>query len=122
MTVQVTAIQQAPSCVLGEGPFWDAGAGRLLWVDIVGRQVHALESKTGLTRQWATPLLVSAAVPARSGALMLAMQDGIYRFDPAQETLRLFCRADADPENRANEGRCDPKGSRCRGAGQNHIA
>lgn len=122
MTVQVTAIQQAPSCILGEGPFWDAGAGRLLWVDIVGRQVHALDSKTGLTRQWATPKLVSAAVPARSGALMLAMQDGVYRFDPEQETLRLFCRADADPENRSNECRCDPQGRLWLGTMQNNIA
>ncbi|MFZ5719274.1 MAG: SMP-30/gluconolactonase/LRE family protein [Pseudomonadota bacterium] len=63
MTAQVTAVQQAPSCILGEGPFWDAGAGRPLWVDIVGRQVHALDPRTGLIRQWATPQLVSAAVP-----------------------------------------------------------
>lgn len=122
MTAQVTAVQQAPSCILGEGPFWDAGAGRLLWVDIVGRQVHALDPRTGLIQQWATPQLVSAAVPARSGALMLAMQNGVYRLDPEQETLRLFCRADADLENRSNECRCDPQGRLWLGTMQNNIA
>lgn len=53
---------------------------------------------------------------------MLAMQDGVYRFDPEQETLRLFCRADAHPENRSNECRCDPQGRLWLGTMQNNIA
>jgi sugar lactone lactonase YvrE len=41
---------------------------------------------------------------------MRALQDGLYRLKPETGELRLFCRPDADPENRSNECRCDPEG------------
>lgn len=32
---------------LGEGPTWDATAGRLLWIDILGSRMHTYDPATG---------------------------------------------------------------------------
>ncbi|ACG80049.1 gluconolactonase (plasmid) [Phenylobacterium zucineum HLK1] len=111
-----------PPCVLGEGPFWDEAGMRLLWVDIVARRVHAYGFRDQALTTWDTPSLVSAAIPTQAGDLMLALQDGLYRFRPETGELRLFCRPDADPGNRSNECRCDPQGRLWLGTMQNNIA
>lgn len=45
---------------VGEGPAWDAGAGRLIWVDITASRVHELRP-AGQTRSWDVGEHVGAA-------------------------------------------------------------
>lgn len=122
MARHVVVVDEAPAALLGEGPFWDAQESRLLWVDIVGRRVHAYSPGGGEVRSWETPLWVSAAIPTTRGDLILALQDGLYRFAPSTGELRLFSRPDLDPQNRSNECRCDPQGRLWLGTMQNNIA
>jgi len=95
---------------LGEGPFWSEAEGRLYWVDIAGRWAHALDPATGKGWSWRAPSSCSAAIPTRTGGLMVALADGLYRLDRDTGALALFARPDPDPGNRSNETRCDPQG------------
>lgn len=96
---------------LGEGPGWDAEHGRLLWVDILGEQVHAyVPGDPPSTQRWSVGSHVGAVVPARGGELLLAVRDGLAALMAGGE-VRLVRPVEADrPEHRMNDARCDPQG------------
>ena len=69
----------------GEGIVWDAVAGRLLWVDIRGRQVietdpDAAEDEQG-ERAWPTGELACAVVPDATGGVVVALESRLVRLD-----------------------------------------
>jgi sugar lactone lactonase YvrE len=108
---------------LGEGPFWDAPTQALYWVDIAGQQ--ALRLMDGHLQIWQLPEPVSAFIPCESGDALVTLSSGVYRLDLASEQsaprLALFCVADPQPGNRANEARCDAQGRLWLGTMQNNI-
>lgn len=99
---------------LGEGPNWDAAAGRLLWVDITGRTVHQLRpgSDGYEQRSWPVPEEVGAAIPRTRGGLLLAVRSGFAALDDSGAYSTLAEVEAARPENRMNDAKTDPQG-RC---------
>ncbi|MDR2674367.1 MAG: SMP-30/gluconolactonase/LRE family protein [Opitutaceae bacterium] len=98
--------------VLGEGALWDARAGALLWVDILGQRVGRLNPATRTSECWTLDSLVGAVVPAESGGLLLALGGGVAMLDTASgRTGDVACPEGHDPETtRFNDGKCDPAG------------
>ncbi|MEO0341041.1 MAG: SMP-30/gluconolactonase/LRE family protein [Bacteroidota bacterium] len=99
-------------CVLGEGPHWDHQKQDLLWVDIEQGVLHRLTLRE--KRQYTTYTFDSrlgAAVPTNQGTYLLALQKGLTFFDPEAEVLEYFAYPERDiPNNRFNDGKCDPAG------------
>jgi sugar lactone lactonase YvrE len=96
---------------LGEGVNWDAGRQCLYWVDILEKELHIYDPASGSDRRIAVGQYVGAVVPTATGALMLAMHHGFYRLDLETEALTPVCDPEADlPDNRFNDGKCDPAG------------
>lgn len=94
---------------VGEGPAWDAAAGRLIWVDITASRVHELYAD-GLARCWEVGEHVGAAVPRASGGLILATFTGFAALAP-DGSVSPIALVEADvPGNRMNDGKCDPQG------------
>lgn len=108
--------------MLGEGPVWDAEGQGLYWVDIVGKTVFRLEPSSGEVRAWATPAHVAAAVPRRSGGLLVALVDGLHAMSLATGLVTPFARPDPDPANRSNDSRTDPQGRFWLGTMNNNLA
>jgi sugar lactone lactonase YvrE len=108
---------------LGEGPFWDQATQALFWVDIIGQQALRLQGAN--VQIWQMPEHVSAFIPCDSGDALVTLSSGVYRLDldsPGLEPrLTLFCVADPNPGNRANEARCDAQGRLWLGTMQNNI-
>ena len=108
---------------LGEGPFWDASTQALYWVDIAGKQALRLIGQN--VQIWQMPEHVSAFIPCASGDALVTLSSGVYRLDldsPGLEPrLTLFCVADPQPGNRANEARCDAQGRLWLSTMQNNI-
>jgi D-xylonolactonase len=80
---------------LGESPLWHPREQVLYWIDFYGPLVHRLDPVTGAYRRWkldAAPTIGSLAFAA-DGRLLLALENGIYLFDPNSEQLTRF----ADP-------------------------
>lgn len=96
---------------LGEGSIWDARRRRLLWVDIVAGQVHVYDPADGSDQVYEVGQPVGTVVPRRSGGLMLAVEHGFASYDLATGELTLLHDPEPDrPDNRFNDGKCDPAG------------
>ncbi len=94
---------------LGEGPTWDAAAGRLVWVDILGCRVHTYDPATGRRTVRVTEQHVGAAKPRTGGGLVLNLRDGIGLVDPDGTYRRLL--HDPVPGRRGNDAAVAPDGS-----------
>ncbi|WP_328503310.1 SMP-30/gluconolactonase/LRE family protein [Streptomyces sp. NBC_00457] len=94
---------------LGEGPTWDAAAGRLIWVDILGGRVHTYEPATGRRTLRVVDQHVGAAKPRAGGGLVLNLVDGVGLLD-ADGGFRWLHR-ERVPGRRANDAAVAPDGS-----------
>lgn len=96
--------------VLGEGPRWDAAAGRLLWVDIEGRLLHVWDPVTGADRAIALDNRVGVGVPMSDGRVLVALADRLAALDLTDESVETLVPLPHGPRLRVNDGACDPHG------------
>jgi sugar lactone lactonase YvrE len=95
---------------LGESPFWHPGEQCLYWVDIPGRCVRRVRPGEPV-ETWPLPQEPGCIAPDRTGGLVLALRDGVYRARGWQAQLALVWRASHDPTTtRFNDGKADPLG------------
>lgn len=95
---------------LGEGPHWDQVEGKLYWVDIDGRELRVYDPAAGTEDIHSFDQRVGAAVPAEGGGWVLAMEDGIYRFQENQPLEQLALVEAGISGNRLNDAKCDSRG------------
>lgn len=108
-----TAVAQPSE--LGESPFWHPGEQLLYWVDIAGKKIKRSNVFMGTVESWAMAapheLEPGCIAPARSGGLVVALRDGIYRARTWGGALEKLADAAHDPRTtRFNDGKCDPLG------------
>lgn len=98
------------ACRLGEGPAWFYD--RLWWVDIYGKRVHAFDPSTNDHETIDFEEMVSVVVPRRNGGLAIMTEHGFALSDTRNgRPLRYINDPEAHlPENRFNDGKCDPQG------------
>jgi sugar lactone lactonase YvrE len=100
---------------LGESPFWHPDEQQLYWVDIAGKKIKRSNVFMGTVDSWvmAAPheLEPGCIAPARSGGLVIALRDGIYRAPTWGGALQKLADAAHNPRTtRFNDGKCDPLG------------
>lgn len=105
MTLEVAIRTRA---VLGEGPRWDAAAGRLLWVDIEACELHTFEE--GEDRAIALGARVGAVAPATDGRVLAALADRLALVDLADGSTETVTEIPHADDLRLNDGACDPAG------------
>jgi len=94
----------------GEGPiFWEE---HLIYVDIEGHALIRLNGETGSEETWKMDERIGTVVPMLEGGFLCAGDSGIYSFDPDSGTKTNLADPEADkrPQNRFNDGKCDPSG------------
>jgi len=97
--------------VLGEGAIWDEEKQVLYWVDIDPGLVHVYDLATHKDRSLQVGQPVGTVVPRASGGLMLAVRDGFMSLDlETGRTALVAVPLGHNPENRFNDGKCDPAG------------
>lgn len=106
-----------PKCVLdakaelGEGPVWDHRAKALWWIDINGQALHCFKPDTGEDTAYDMGEMVGAVAPRIRGGLVMAAQSGFYLFKPESDERDLLGHPEMHlPNNRFNDGKCDPAG------------
>ena len=115
--MKISALDEV-SCHLGEGPVWDAVAEALYWVDSYGPTIYRNDFASGRTRSWPLPgKAVGSLAPRAQGGLILAMDQGLYAFDPDSAALESIAQPLAESSGlRLNDGKVDPFGSFVTGA------
>jgi len=99
------------SCLLGESPVWDAARNRILWADILGGEIHQYFPGSGNHRVFKAGQLVGSFALCTSGSLVAALENGFAIVNLDNESLEWLTDPEADrPDNRFNDGKCDPAG------------
>lgn len=99
-------------CFLGESPVWDTEAQALWWIDGLDPALYRHDWKSGTTRTWKLAARGVGCLALRErGGLLLAMDQGIYTFDPESGATDLVCAPFAGQARvRCNDGKVDPAG------------
>jgi len=96
---------------LGEGPIWHRATQQLYWVDIEGKRLCVFDPASGQNTSYPMPSRVGTVVIAEDGRPVLALEDGVYIFNPDDLTLDTVRQIDGvAPNHRLNDGKCDPLG------------
>lgn len=96
---------------LGECPVWSPVENVVYWIDIHRRKLHRTAADGCTTASIDLPSRPGMIALRKKGGLVVALEDGLYGCDPSSGALDLLVRLESDePENRANDGKCDAAG------------
>ena len=97
--------------MLGEGPVWDAANNAILWVDIMGCAIHALDRNNNAFHSIATPSMIGSFALCSDGNIVAALQEGFVFIN--RNTGEINAIGDPEkhlPGNRFNDGKTDSAG------------
>ncbi len=96
---------------LGEGAIWNYKTGELIWVNISDQILNVYNPFLDFNKEMLTGQMIGTVVPAESGKLIVALENGFYQLDPATGSKLFIANPEEDkPGNRFNDGKCDPAG------------
>ncbi|MEC9092057.1 MAG: SMP-30/gluconolactonase/LRE family protein, partial [Planctomycetota bacterium] len=96
---------------LGEGPLWDVDTRKLWWINIFAGELFCFDPETGENQKYEMGQQIGTVVLQESGGVAVALENGFYSFDPVSTELELIVDPESEkPENRFNDGKCDPAG------------
>lgn len=107
-SITIQAIGQRQS-LWGEGPIW--WNDLLYYVDIEGKAIIQLNPDTEEETIWEFPERIGCIAPCNNGQLLYAGDNGISTFDIQTQTSNSITDPESHlPDNRFNDGKCDPYG------------
>ncbi len=100
-----------PPSQVGESPFWHPEEQALYWCDIPAFKLNRYRPANHVHDSWSFETDVACCAPVLGGGLLLALRNGLWRFDPASgEREQLASAPYDDPHLRFNDGKADPAG------------
>lgn len=108
--------------VVGESVLWDDRRERLVWVDIIGRRIHALDPTTGAHRLWLIEARPTSIALCLDGSALVGTERHICAWSWHGEPRPLVEVEPDLPDNRLNEGAAGPDGAFWVGSMQQNIA
>ena len=101
----------AAAALLGESPVWHPREQLLYYCDIPGHTLVRFDPRGGDLDHWTFDTDVASLAPMLDGALLLAMRDGLWRFEPRTGERSRIAEPPYDTATeRFNDGKCDPQG------------
>lgn len=97
--------------LLGEGPVWNAKQKLICWVDILNGEIHQYspeEKKHSITE---VHQMIGSIAVCTDGNFIAALQNGFAFIDRKTGEIKMIADPESHlPNNRFNEGKCDPAG------------
>jgi len=111
MTLPALTALPVPPSLLGESPLWHPDEQVLYWVDIPGRSLHRWQPQGQRHTQWPLDAEPGCCAALLGGGLLLAMRDGLWRFETATGQRSRIANPPYDPAGqRFNDGKADAQG------------
>jgi sugar lactone lactonase YvrE len=99
-----------PEAYHGEGPYWDASGGRLLFMDVFAAHIVSIDAACAVSR-YDVPSPVATVVRRRaSGGFVIATGQGLIGADDTLSAFERIADVTEDSSVRTNDGGCDPLG------------
>ncbi|GAB3005386.1 SMP-30/gluconolactonase/LRE family protein [Saccharothrix stipae] len=105
MSIEVAVRAEAE---LGEAPTWDHASGTLLWVDVLGNEVHRYNPSRDDDAVFEVPQHVGAAKPRSGGGIVVNLRDGVAVID--RDGVKTWLVYWAREGVRGNDAAVDPAG------------
>ena len=109
---------------LGEGAIWDGDKQVLYWVDIDNFLLHTFDPVTGNNTSIGLGAHVGTVVKrssAKGGGWIVALPNAFAHVD-SHGKMTILVEVEETPENRMNDGKCDPAGRFWCGSMNFHLA
>jgi sugar lactone lactonase YvrE len=111
MSSDEVRVAVASAALLGESPFWHPRERALYYCDIPDRKLQRFDPASGTLLHWDFDTDLASCAPCLDGRLLLAMRDGLWRFDPQSGARKRLAEPPYDTaKERFNDGKCDPQG------------
>lgn len=99
------------TCVLAEGPVWDARQQSICWVDIQEGIIHEWNTRQQQHHKLVVGELIGAIALSEDGHFLAALQNGLAIVNRYTGEKKKLLHPEAGiPNNRYNDGKCDPAG------------
>ena len=105
------AIVLPHSCLLGEGPVWDAKRKLICWVDILNGEIHEYSPEQKTHRTIGLHQMIGSIAICTNGNFIAALKNGFAFINRITGKIKMITNPENHlPNNRFNEGKCDPAG------------
>lgn len=99
------------TCLLGEGPIWDAKRKVICWIDILNGEIHECSPEQKKYKKNQVHQMIGSIAVCTNENFIAALQNGFAFIDRISGEIKMI----GDPENhlpnnRFNDGKCDPAG------------
>ena len=96
---------------LGEGPVWDVRRKLICWVDIIGGKIYQCAPDTKKMSTIAVHQMIGAIAICKNGDFVAATQNGFAFINRETHEVKMLANPEVHlPNNRFNDGKCDPEG------------
>jgi sugar lactone lactonase YvrE len=107
-TLHATLFHQA-SCRLAEGLFWFQD--QIWWIDIEGGRLHSIRDDGQQPQTYDLGQRIGSCAPITAEKFIVALEEGIGIWSRESGAIAMLARPEAGlPDNRFNDGKCDPRG------------
>lgn len=99
------------TCLLGEGPLWDASRQQICWIDIERGEIHQYSTKSKTHKTIPVHQMPGTIALCTDGNFIAALKNGIALIDRNSGEINILSNPEPHlPGNRFNDGKCDPAG------------
>ncbi|MCK0192536.1 SMP-30/gluconolactonase/LRE family protein [Arenibacter sp. F20364] len=96
---------------LGEGPIWDDSKNQISWVCILNGHIHEWSPASETPNTISVGQMIGAMAVCEDGNYIAALKDGFGFVNRKTGHVDMIKNPEEDlPENRFNDGKCDPAG------------
>ncbi|MEY2905476.1 MAG: hypothetical protein RJA52_1492, partial [Bacteroidota bacterium] len=98
-------------CELGEGPVWDEKRRTIFWLDILKGLIHEYSIDEKNCTHYVVGEMIGSFALTEDGNMVTATKNGFGMVNRKTGEFKILINPESDkPNNRFNDGKCDPAG------------
>lgn len=98
-------------CELGEGPVWDEKRRTIFWLDILKGLIHEYSIDDKNCTHYLVGEMIGSFALTENGNMVTATKNGFGMVNRKTGEFKILVNPESDkPNNRFNDGKCDPAG------------